>query len=227
MSEQSPIKVLVVDDHSVVREGIRHVLDDGVRFVVVGEASSGVEAISAAVEVQPDVVVLDISMPGGSGLHAVSELLAKVPTVRILMLSVHDDLEYILESVRAGAHGYLRKDSTPAELRDAVTTVRSGNSWFSPQVARQLAEALRGGNVPPEPVVDRTVKLPSAVDVLTGREREILIHIAEGKTNKEIGAVLGISTRTVEAHRDSLMRKIGIRTVAGLTRLALEQGLIG
>jgi DNA-binding NarL/FixJ family response regulator len=157
----------------------------------------------------------------------VSELLAKVPTVRILMLSVHDDLEYILESVRAGAHGYLRKDSTPAELRDAVTTVRSGNAWFSPQVARQLAEALRGGNVPPEPVVDRTVKLPSAVDVLTGREREILIHIAEGKTNKEIGAVLGISTRTVEAHRDSLMRKIGIRTVAGLTRLALEQGLIG
>lgn len=227
MSEQSPIKVLVVDDHSVVREGIRHVLDDGVRFVVVGEASSGVEAISVAVEVQPDVVVLDISMPGGSGLHAVSELLAKVPTVRILMLSVHDDLEYILESVRAGAHGYLRKDSTPAELRDAVTTVRSGNAWFSPQVASQLAGALRSGNVPPEPVVDRTAKLPSAVDVLTGREREILIHIAEGKTNKEIGAVLGISTRTVEAHRDSLMRKIGIRTVAGLTRLALEQGLIG
>lgn len=227
MSEQSPIKVLVVDDHSVVREGIRHVLDDGVRFVVVGEASSGVEAISVAVEVQPDVVVLDISMPGGSGLHAVSELLAKVPTVRILMLSVHDDLEYILESVRAGAHGYLRKDSTPAELRDAVTTVRSGNAWFSPQVASQLAGALRSGNVPPEPVVDRTAKLPSAVDVLTGREREILIHIAEGKTNKEIGALLGISTRTVEAHRDSLMRKIGIRTVAGLTRLALEQGLIG
>jgi DNA-binding NarL/FixJ family response regulator len=227
VSEQSPIKVLVVDDHSVVREGIRHVLDDGVRFVVVGEASSGVEAISVAVEVQPDVVVLDISMPGGSGLHAVSELLAKVPTVRILMLSVHDDLEYILESVRAGAHGYLRKDSTPAELRDAVTTVRSGNAWFSPQVASQLAGALRSGTVPPEPVLDRSAQLPSAVDVLTGREREILIHIAEGKTNKEIGAVLGISTRTVEAHRDSLMRKIGIRTVAGLTRLALEQGLIG
>ena len=227
MTEQTPIKVLVVDDHSVVREGIRHVLDDGVRFVVVGEASSGVEAVRAAVELQPDVVVLDISMPGGSGLHAVSALLSRMPGVRILMLSVHDDLEYILESVRAGAHGYLRKDSTPAELRDAVTTVRSGNAWFSPQVARQLAEALRGGVKSAEMEPDRGAKAPHALEVLTSREREILIHIAEGKTNKEIGAALGISTRTVETHRDSLMRKIGIRTVAGLTRLALEQGLIG
>lgn len=227
MTEQTPIKVLVVDDHSVVREGIRHVLDDGVRFVVVGEASSGVEAVRAAEELQPDVVVLDISMPGGSGLHAVSALLSRMPGVRILMLSVHDDLEYILESVRAGAHGYLRKDSTPAELRDAVTTVRSGNAWFSPQVARQLAEALRGGAKPAEVEPDRGPKAPTALEVLTSREREILIHIAEGKTNKEIGAALGISTRTVETHRDSLMRKIGIRTVAGLTRLALEQGLIG
>jgi DNA-binding NarL/FixJ family response regulator len=227
VSDQGPIKVLVVDDHSVVREGIRHVLDDGVRFTVVGEASSGVEAVTAAVALQPDVVVLDISMPGGSGLHAVSALLERVPSVRILMLSVHDDLEYILESVRSGAHGYLRKDSTPAELRDAITTVRSGNAWFSPQVARQLAEALRSGTAPQEPAAERSVRPPNAVDVLTGREREILIHIAEGKTNKEIGAVLGISTRTVEAHRDSLMRKLGIRTVAGLTRLALEQGLLG
>ncbi len=227
MTEQTPIKVLVVDDHSVVREGIRHVLDDGVRFVVVGEASSGVEAVRAAEELQPDVVVLDISMPGGSGLHAVSALLSRMPGVRILMLSVHDDLEYILESVRAGAHGYLRKDSTPAELRDAVTTVRSGNAWFSPQVARQLAEALRGGVKSAEMEPDRGAKAPHALEVLTSREREILIHIAEGKTNKEIGAALGISTRTVETHRDSLMRKIGIRTVAGLTRLALEQGLIG
>jgi len=227
VTEQTPIKVLVVDDHSVVREGIRHVLDDGVRFVVVGEASSGVEAVRAAEELQPDVVVLDISMPGGSGLHAVSALLSRMPGVRILMLSVHDDLEYILESVRAGAHGYLRKDSTPAELRDAVTTVRSGNAWFSPQVARQLAEALRGGVKSAEMEPDRGAKAPHALEVLTSREREILIHIAEGKTNKEIGAALGISTRTVETHRDSLMRKIGIRTVAGLTRLALEQGLIG
>ena len=140
MSDAGPIRVLVVDDHSVVREGIRHVLDDGVRFAVVGEAASGVEAVSAAAALGPDVIVLDISMPGGSGLHAIDALLKRVPSVHILMLSVHDDLEYILESVRSGAHGYLRKDSTPAELREAVSTVHRGNAWFSPQVARQLAD---------------------------------------------------------------------------------------
>lgn len=222
MSTDAPIKVLVVDDHSVVREGIRHVLSEGGAFEVVGESSSAAEAVRAAVALRPHVIVLDISMPGGSGLHAVGDLLERVPGVRVLMLSVHDDLEYVLESVRAGAHGYLRKDSTPAELRSAIQAVAGGDAYFSPQVARQLAEAVRSGNTP-EPAAR-----PPRVDrVLTAREREILIHVAEGKTNKETGVVLGISTRTVEAHRDSLMRKLGIRTVAGLTRLALEQGLLG
>jgi DNA-binding NarL/FixJ family response regulator len=168
----------------------------------------------------PHVVVLDISMPGGSGLHAVSELAERVPGVRVLMLSVHDDIEYVLESVRAGAHGYLRKDSSPAEMRSAIRTVAAGDAYFSPPVAAQLTQALRDGSA-------AAVKPPRAVDVLTAREREILVHIAQGMTNKGIGAKLGISARTVEAHRDSLMGKLGIRTVAGLTRLALEQRLLG
>jgi len=134
---------------------------------------------------------------------------------------VHDDLEYVLESVRTGAHGYLRKDSTPAELRAAITSIHRGDSYFSPQVSRRLAEALRSGQSPaPAP------QAPRAVDVLTARERQILGKIAEGNTNKETGATLGISTRTVEAHRDSLMKKLNIRTVAGLTRYALDQGII-
>lgn len=221
MKDAPTIRVLVVDDHSVVREGLRHVLSAGGAFEVVGEASSGAEAVASASSLQPHVVVLDISMPGGSGLHAVSELLERVPGVRVLMLSVHDDLEYVLESVRAGAHGYLRKDSTPAEVRAAIQAVHKGDAYFSPQVAKQLAEGLRSGKVrhsAPNP--------PKAVDVLTAREREILVHVAEGRTSREIGLLLGISSRTVEAHRDSLMRKLGIRTVAGLTRLALEQGLL-
>lgn len=221
MSDGAPIRVLVVDDHSVVREGIRHVLS-GDAFDVVGEAASGTEAVASAVQLRPHVVVLDISMPGGSGLHVVDDLLEQVPGVHVLMLSVHDDLEYVLESVRAGAHGYLRKDSTPSELRAAIQAVNKGDAYFSPQVAKQLAEALRSGKTPAP-----ANKPPRAVDVLTGREREILVHVAEGKTNREIGTQLGISTRTVEAHRDSLMRKLGVRTVAGLTRLALEQGLLG
>lgn len=220
MSERELISVLVVDDHAVVREGIRHVLSDGAGFSVVGEAQSGAEAIVSAAKLQPNVVVLDISMPGGSGLHAVGEILERASGVRVLMLSVHEDIEYVLESVRVGAHGYLRKDSTPAELREAVRALHSGRIYYSPEITAQMAEALRRGNEAKKAAPARVT------DVLTAREREILVHIAQGKTNKEIGAELGISTRTVEAHRDSLMRKIGIRTVAGLTRLALEQGLL-
>ena len=214
------IRVLVVDDHSVVREGIRHVLSDGNGFEVVGEASSAAEAVVVAAAALPEVIVLDISMPGGSGLKAVGELLERVPGVRVLMLSVHDDMEYVLESVRAGAHGYLRKDSSPAELRTAIVTLRNGENYYSQPVAKRMAEALRG------PLQPRAEQPPRAADALTAREREILVHIAQGRTNKEIGTALGISTRTVEAHRDALMRKLGIRTVAGLTRLALEQGLV-
>ena len=217
----TPIRVMVVDDHSVVREGIRHVLGDSAQFAVVGEAASAAEAIARVQEWAPDVVVLDVSMPGGSGLHAVAELLERAPRVRVLMLSVHDDAEYVIESVRAGAHGYLRKDSTPAELRTAITAVHAGEGYYSPQLAAVLADALRGRSEAPQ-----EAPAPKAADLLTRREREILGHIADGATNREIGTRLGISSRTVEAHRDSLMRKLGIRTVAGLTRLAIEQGIV-
>lgn len=215
MSDATPIRVLVVDDHSIVREGIRHVLGEDPRFDVVGEAASGREAVLAADILTPDVVVLDISMPGGSGLDAAGALAARHPELRILMLSVHDDAEYVIESVRAGAHGYARKDSTPAELREAIVRVHAGKGYFSPALASRHAEAHRGA----------VREAPGARDVLTARELETLVHIAQGLTNREIGVVLGISTRTVEAHRDALMRKLEVRTVAGLTRLVLDQGL--
>ncbi len=217
----TPIRVMVVDDHSVVREGIRHVLADAAVYMVVGEAGSAAEAVASVAAWAPDVVILDVSMPGGSGLHVVPELLERVPALRVLMLSVHEDAEYVLESVRAGAHGYLRKDSTPLELRSAVSALHAGQSYYSPQVAGALADALRSRTVAPKPE-----RAPSVAEVLTARERQILALIADGGTNREIGAQLGISTRTVEAHRDSLMRKLGIRTVAGLTRLAIEQGIV-
>jgi DNA-binding NarL/FixJ family response regulator len=214
-----PIRVLVVDDHAVVREGIRHVLSEGAGFTVVGEAQSGTEAVASAVRLRPNVVVLDISMPGGSGLRAAGELIDRIPGVRVLMLSVHDDIEYVHESIRAGAHGYLRKDSAPAELRAAVRALHDGAEYYSPDVERQLAEASRHGA--------RTRSSPPlAASVLTPREQQILVQIAAGRTNREIGADLGISSRTVEAHRESVMVKLGVRTVAGLTRLAIAQGLI-
>jgi DNA-binding NarL/FixJ family response regulator len=209
----TPIRVLLVDDHAVVREGIRHVLAGSEEFEVVGEAAGGREALALAKSLQPDVVLLDISMPGDSGLDVVGSLRTAVPSARVLMLSVYDQTEYVVQSVRAGAHGYLRKDTTPADLREAIRAVHRGDAFFSPVAARHLTEALR----------EEAAEPPR--DPLTGREREVLQGVVRGQTNKEIAAELGISVRTVEAHRDSMMRKLRIHTVAGLTRYAIEHDL--
>lgn len=217
---KAPLRVLVVDDHSVVREGLRRVLEEGSGgdLRVVAEAANGAEAIEHAAREKPDVVLLDLTMPGpgGSGLAVVRTLRERTPEARVLILSVHDDREYVLESVRAGAHGYLRKDSSPAEIRQAIHAVCGGDSYFSPTVARHLVAAVQGGAPPPA----------GSLAALTARERDVLVGVARGRTNRETAAELGISVRTVETHRDSLMRKLGIHTVAELTRFALEHHLI-
>ena len=209
------IRVLVADDHMIARTGIRHVLESEADFEVVGEAASGSEALALTLKLHPDVVVLDISMPGGSGLEVAGRLRASSPDTRILILSMHDQAEYVLESVRAGAHGYLLKDTAATELREAIRAVCQGESYFSPPVASRLTAAVRG---------DRAAQ--PGLDQLTGREREVLLGIAQGRTNKEIAGELGISHRTVETHRESLMRKLQLRTVAELTRFALATGLV-
>jgi DNA-binding NarL/FixJ family response regulator len=211
----APIRVLVADDHTIVRSGIRHVLESEQDFEVVGEAGSGTEAIALATTLRPDVVVLDISMPDLSGLEVAARLRGS-STTRVLILSMHNNAEYVLESVRAGAHGYLLKDTAATELRSAIRAVCRGESYFSPPVASRLTAAVRGEH--------ETRR--SAVDQLTGREREVLVGIARGWTNKEIAADLGISHRTVETHRESLMRKLQIRTVAELTRFAIGTGIV-
>ncbi len=216
------IRVLLVDDHAVVRAGLRSVLESDPAFRVVAEAQDTAEAVRLAAQEGPEVVLLDITMPGVSGLDAVPRLRQAAPGARILMLSVHDGVEYVLQAVRAGAHGYLRKDTTPADLREAVRAVHRGGAFFSPDVARHLTAAIRGETPPRPPALPHGSRLES----LTGRERDVLVRVARGLTNKETAGELGISVRTVETHRDSLMRKLGIRTVAGLTKLALEVGLL-
>jgi DNA-binding NarL/FixJ family response regulator len=211
-----PIRVLVADDHTIVRTGIRHVLEGEPGFDVVGEASNGMEVFELATELHPDVVVLDISMPGESGLQIAARLGTVPSPPRVLILSMHDNAEYVLESVRAGAHGYLLKDTAATELRTAIRAVCRGESYFSPPVASRLSAAVRGEHE------TRTAPL----EQLTGREREVLEGIARGRTNKEIAADLGISYRTVETHRESLMKKLQIRTVAELTRFALGAGIV-
>jgi len=218
MMEEPTIRVLVADDHAVVREGIRHVLSATHGFDVVAEASSGAEAVKLTAESDPNVVLLDVSMPDGTGLEVIAQVQRASPQARVLILSVHDEAEYVLQAVRAGAHGYLRKDSSPNELRDAVRAVDRGESFFSPAMAGRLTDALRVES-------DRMSRV-SKLALLTGREREVLEGIANGETNKEIAARYGISPRTIETHRESLMRKLEIHNVAGLTRFAVEEGLV-
>jgi len=212
----APIRVLLADDHALMREGLRHLLDADPGIAVVGEAANGHEAVALAEAQSPDVVLLDISMPEESGLKAAARLRASRPACRVLLLSMYDDPEYVREGMRLGTHGYLLKDAAGDELRAAIRAVHAGGTFFSPTVVRRLTT--------PEPAP------PPAdgprLDQLTPREREVLVGIARGLTNKAIGAELGISPRTVEAHRESLMRKLDIRTVAGLTRLALEAELV-
>jgi DNA-binding NarL/FixJ family response regulator len=211
------IRVLVADDHSMVREGIRHVLVESAGFQVVAEASNGDDALALATQHRPDVAVLDISMPGQTGLQVAAKIREGLPGVQILILSMHEHTQYALEAVRAGAHGYLLKDTGPAEMREAVRTVHGGEPFFSPTIARQLTDAISGA---------RNQEVGKAtLDLLTARERDVLVRIADGRSNKEIAADLRISPRTVETHRLSLMKKLDIRTVAGLTRFAIETGL--
>lgn len=205
------IRVLIVDDHALVREGVRHVLTSDSGFAVVGEASTGDDAVRLSAELQPDVVVLDLTMPGMSGLDAAPRIRAAAPGTRLLVLSIHDHEEYVLQSVRAGAEGYLRKDSSPAELRGAIRAVHEGGSFFSAPVARTLAAALQNER---------------RIATLSAREREVLVEIARGATNKEIAARFGISVRTVESHRESVARKLNLKGAASLTRFAIENGLV-
>ena len=212
------IRVLVADDHAVVREGVRKVLSAEHGFDVVAEADDGMKILAVAEEYQPDVIILDITMPGQSGLEIAAKLREAVPESRILILTMHERGEYVLEAVRAGALGYVLKDAGPAELRDSVRAVNRGEEFFSPQVAATMSAALRS-----ELARDHRQGL---VEGLSPREREVLTLVASGNTNKEIGAALNISPRTVESHRESLVRKLRIRTVAELTRFAVETGLI-
>lgn len=212
----TPIRVLIVDDHALVREGIRQALA-APGFEVVDEAADGAEGLSKARRHHPDVVLLDISLPGENGLRTAARLRTEVPASRILMLSVYDQPEYVMEAVRVGAHGYLLKDTMPTDLRDAIKTVVTGGTRFD--------SVLSGARVPSPPPVRNDML--ERLDQLTRREREVLIGIAGGKTNKEIAAGLWLSPRTVESYRESLIRKLGIPSVAGLTKFALDAGLLG
>lgn len=212
-----PVRVIIADDHAVVRQGIRAVLEEVDGLEVVAEAGDGDEALAMTEEHEPDVVVLDVTMPGKTGLEVAKELRDDGTGVRVLILSMHDEPEYVLEAVRAGADGYILKDMAPAELRAAVTAVYEGREYFSGRVTHQLSVGLR------KELEEEQRK--SRIDSLTPREVEVLVLVARGLTNRGIAEELGISPRTVETHRERVMAKLRIRSVAGLTRFVVEEGL--
>lgn len=219
------IRLVLVDDHQIVRAGVRAVFAASAEFRVEAEAGTVAEAEHAVRTARPDVVLLDITLPDGSGLDAVPRLLTASPATRLLILSVHDEPAYVLRAVKAGAHGFLRKDANPGALREAVRAIHAGGAFFGADVAVHLAEAIRSGGGAEGPARGESLDDAERDELLrrlTPREREVLDLVAAGRSSKEIAAQLGISTRTAEAHRDSIAKKTGIRTVAGLTRLAVR-----
>lgn len=210
------ISILVADDHGIVREGLRRLLESEPDLKVVGEAGDGREVLEQVELQQPDVVVLDITMPRLGGLESLERLRASHPALKVVLLSVHAHAPVIQRAVSLGADGYVLKDGRAAEILTAVRAVVRGGSYFSPAVAREIAQQLR------EP---RSAEAePFAL--LSGREREVLHLIAEGFSAKEIASDLKISNKTVEAHRTSLMRKLGVRKATELVRYAVRHGLI-
>lgn len=204
-------RVLVVDDHTVVRAGIRLLLESEPDLRAVGEAGDAAEAVERAAKLRPDVVLLDVTMPGTSGVEAVPDVLAAAPGCRVLMLSMQEDPAYVRSALAAGASGYVLKDAAYAELIDAVRQVAAGHRYVHPRIGAQLAvEAAR----------------PQAPDDLSERERQVLGLLARGHTNQEIAGRLFLSVRTVESHRAHILTKLRLNTRADLVRYALDTGLL-
>lgn len=215
----SKIKVLLADDHTVVRQGLRALLDSEEDIEVVGEAENGRQAIQLAKATSPHVIIMDIAMPVLNGVEATRQLGRAVPTAKVLILSSYSEDEYVQQTTEAGAAGYLIKQTAGNELLKAIREAYRGNAYFSPSVAKRLRDqcrdALSGGQPSGKPS-----------ERLTTREAEVLQLIAEGRANKQIAAELCISIKTVEKHRQQLMNKLGIHDVAGLTRHAIAKGII-
>ncbi len=202
-------RVLIVDDHPMVAEGIQSILERYEDIEVVGTLSSGQAAVDQAVDLAPDVILMDLNMPGLGGLSATEIILERLPETRILILSMHDSPEYITTALSHGAKGYVLKDVPTDEIRQAIDAVMQGEQY--------LCTGASGSLKPKE---------DSAREALTGREQTILLELAQGKSNKEVAQKLEISVRTVETHRKNIKRKLGISSTAGLTRYALEHGVL-
>ncbi len=209
------IRVILADDHTLVRAGIRRILESRAGCVVVGEAADGIEAIDLLRQIDADVLVLDLKMEKRDGIEVLRVAKAERPDLKVIVLTMHAGREYVARAMEEGANGYLLKDSAVQDLAAAIDAVTAGRAYFSPAIQQQMAEILKGSR-------------PAKADLraLTDREREVLILLARGLSTKEIATTLDIGTRTVETHRANVMRKLGVRSVALLTQVAIREGIV-
>jgi RNA polymerase sigma factor (sigma-70 family) len=210
--------VLIADDHGIVRQGLRALLEKSPEISVVGEASDGREAVRLAAELRPNIVVMDIAMPLLNGVDATSQILGRDPDVKIIILSMHSDESYILRALSAGAKGYLLKDSAEGDILPAVETVAKGRPYFSPVIASTLLDEYLQ--------TMKKNKVRDSFDLLTDREKEVLQLLAEGKSNKEVAALLNLSPYTIESHRTSLMQKLNLHNTAEIVLYAVRKNII-
>jgi DNA-binding NarL/FixJ family response regulator len=213
-----PIRILIADDHEVVRDGVRALLEKQADMAVVGEAADGRQAAQLADDLDPDVIVMDVGMPNLNGIDATRRILSAHPRIAVVMLSMHKDESYVLRSLKAGAKGYLLKESLRSDILEAIRAVAQGRSFLTRKISRMMQEDYI------QEMEQRG--LEDSYELLTGREREVLQLAAEGKPNKEIAGALNISLTTVETHRTHILQKLGLHSVPELILYAVRKGII-
>ena len=209
--------VVLVDDHKLVRDGVRTILERSTEFRVVGETDSGPDAVQMCRKVTPDIVLMDIGLPGMNGIEATTELLRHCPAVKVVVLSMYDDENSVVGAIRSGARAFVLKKASSAELLDALRTVARGGSYLSSQVSDRLLTRIQRGDL------ETTGRSP--LEGLSPRELQVLRLVAEGKTSKDIAVLLDLGLQTVRSYRKTMMKKLGVNNVAGLTQLALSSGI--
>ncbi len=213
-----PYDILLVDDHKIMRDGIRAILKHNDEFQVVGEAETGSDAVQVCKKLLPDIILMDIGLPGLNGIEATAEVLRHCPETRVIVLSMYDDEHSVVSAIRSGARAYVLKKASDGDLLDALRTVAKGGSYMSPQVSDRLLNRIQRGDM-------EAKQVPSLLEGLSPRELQVLRLVAEGKTSKEIAVMLDLGLQTVRSYRKTMMKKLNVNNVAGLTQLALSAGL--